>query len=246
MKLFLKVISLSFFVGSTHSFAETEQAELTVGVNFSFDFQSYKGRQIENSVLPTVFYDGDLFYAEGDQAGVNLLHNAKNQLRLYAYYDGTMYSPHGELSQLDTRKWSVLAGTSYMYTSEYGALKLSAAHDVLSRSRGAIANMSYIAEWESGPWTVYPELGLQWNNARYNQYYFGVSPMESERSGIAAYKLGSSIHPYANLIVDYRLSRRWDVYTTYGVSYLSNNQYQSPMSKKRWAFEPALGINYTF
>ena len=201
---------------------------------------------MEISVLPTAFYDGDLFYAEGDQAGINLYKDQHNKLRTYVRYDGSMYHPSGVLKPLDERKWSVLAGASYMYTSKYGALKLSAAQDTLSRSKGAIANFSYIAAWESGPWSLYPELGLQWNSTQYNQYYFGVSPTESERSGIPAYRLGSSVHPYANLVVDYQINKHWDIYTTYGLSYLSNNQYQSPMTQKRLEFEPAVGLNFTF
>lgn len=246
MKLFVKTSLLSLVLLGVQSHAEIEQPELSVGLNFSFDFQSYKGKQMETSVLPTAFYDGEVFYAEGDQAGLNLYRDTKNKFRLYAYYDGTMYHPSGYLSQLDERKWSVLVGTSYMYTSDYGAFKLSAAQDILSRSRGAIANVSYLAAWETGPWTLYPELGLQWNSAKYNQYYFGVSADESKRSGIERYQLGSSVYPYASLAVDYELNKHWNIYTTYKLSYLADNQYQSPMSKKHVEFEPGFGVNYTF
>lgn len=246
MKLPIRSSLLCLGVLSVHSYAETEPAELSVGVNFSFDFQSYKGKQIETSVLPTAFYDGELFYAEGDQAGLNVYRDAQNKLRLYAYYDGTMYHPSGSLSQLDERKWSVLVGTSYMYTSNYGAFKFSAAQDILSRSRGAIANVSYLAAWETGPWTLYPEFGLQWNSSKYNQYYFGVSSDESKRSGVERYQLGSGVYPYASLAIDYELNKYWNIYTTYKVNFLSNDQYQSPMSKKHIEFEPGFGVNYTF
>lgn len=246
MKWPLRSSLLCLVLLSVHSYADTEPAELSVGLNLSLDFQSYKGREMETSVLPTAFYDGDFLYAEGDQAGLNLYRDTKNKLRLYAYYDGTMYHPSGSLSQLDERQWSVLVGTSYMYTSDYGAFKLSAAQDILSRSRGAIANLSYIAAWETGSWTLYPELGLQWNSSKYNQYYFGVSSEESKRSGIKSYQLDSGVYPYAGLAVDYELNKHWNIYTTYKVNYLSDDQYQSPMTKKRVEFEPGFGVNYTF
>lgn len=246
MKFPLKASLLFFTFLTMRTYAETEEVKPSIGVNLSLDLQSYKGKEIESSILPTAFYDGQFFYAAGDQAGLNLYRDTNNLLRLYAYYDGTMYRPSGPLALLDQRKWSVLVGGSYMYTSDYGALKLSAAHDVLSRSHGAIANVSYIAAWETGLWSLYPEFGLQWNSLKYNQYYFAVNSLEAKRSGIASYSLGSSVYPYASLAVDYELNKHWSIYTTYRVNYLSENQYKSPMSKNHIEFESGFGVNYTF
>lgn len=228
------------------AFAQQDRLELTIGANLSFDFQAYKGRSIELSVLPTLFFDHDLFYAEGDELGIYLVDDDQHQLRLNLYYDGSAYRPSAALQDLKARKWSVMAGASYMYVSPIGAVKLQLAHDVLSRSHGTVASLSYLALFETGAWTVIPELGLQRSDARYNQYYFGVNAAQSALTSIEAYAPAQSVQPYASLVLDYRLNKHWDVYGMLSVDYLSKAQYHSPMVDTRFAVEPAIGVNYTF
>lgn len=249
-QFFSRCFRRSFFLlglgGSCGISAAQAQFELTIGANLSFDFQPYKGRSVEWGVLPSVFFDQDLWYAEGDEFGLYLRDDANNQLRLNVYYDGHAYRPSAELKALHARKWSVMAGASYMRITPLGALKLQLAQDVLARSRGAVASLAYLALLETGPWTFVPELGLQWRNARYNHYYFGVSAAESNWVGIAAYQPGQSVQPYASLVLDYRLNQHWDVYAMLSVDYLSQAQFRSPMVDTRFAVEPSLGVNYRF
>lgn len=227
-------------------FVHAVSPKLTVGVNLQPDFQAYKGHDVEYSVLPTLFYDNDFIYAEGDEVGFYLIEDEKNELRLNAYFDGSSYRPSGPLSELDKREWSILAGASYMRITPLGGFKVQVGHDILNRSNGIVATLAYWTEFEAGSWSVYPELGLQWNNARYNQYYFGVSEDEAKRSDIKQYQAKKSMQPYANLIVDYRFNKNWDIFTNLSINYLSNEQYQSPMINSRYEFEPTIGLNYTF
>ncbi len=232
---------------TTAVFAEDLQpTTLTVGVNYSVDFQSYKGQRTYQSVLPTVFFDNDKFYAEGDEAGIYLLNNDKNQLRLNAYYDGSSYDPTGELKGLDQRKWSVMAGGSYMRITPYGGLKAQLGTDVLSRSKGTVGTVSYVAELKHDQWSFYPELGLQWNDAKYNQYYYGVSDKESKRTHIQAYQAKQSISPFASLAANYTFSKHWSAFSTLEVNYLSSEQANSPMIAHRTEVIPSIGINYSF
>lgn len=242
----IKKILPLFWVCSTAVFAEESSARLTVGINLVSDFQAYKGHNVEYSVLPTIFYDNDLVYAEGDEAGVYLINDDQNEFRLSAYYDGSSYRPSGSLAALDRRQWSVMAGASYMRITPFGGFKLQLARDVLNRNDGTVATMAYLAEYQNGPWSIYPELGLQWNDNKYNQYYFGVSAKESLQSGIETYKAKSSVQPYANLTVDYRLNKKWDVFTNFSFNSLSHEQYRSPMIKSHHELESTVGLNYKF
>ena len=232
--------------GSTSVFAEQEQPKLTVGLSVAADYQAYKGHRIEYSVLPDFFYDNDRIYAEGDEAGVYLLNDDENELRLNAYYDGSSYRPSGPLHELDKRQWSVMMGASYMHITPFGGFKLQVGQDVLGRHNGMVSRLAYLAEFKEGPWSVYPEFGVQWNNAKYNQYYFGVSAEESARSGIDPYTAQNSVQPYASMVIDYRMNKHWDFFTVFDFNYLSNQQYRSPMISSRYEFEPRIGLNYTF
>jgi len=232
--------------GSTWAYADQEAPKLTVGVNLSFDYQAYKGHRVEFSGLPVLFYDNDRLYLEGDEAGMYLINDDKNELRLNAYYDGSSYRPSGPLRSLKERHWSVMAGASYMRITPFGGFKLQVGQDLLNRSNGMVATMAYLAEFEQGKWSIYPEFGLQWNNAKYNQYYFGVSAAEASRSGLSEYTVKQSVQPYASLVIDYRLNKHWDAFTIFSLNALSNEQFRSPMISSRYDFEPAIGLNYTF
>ncbi|WP_442891967.1 MipA/OmpV family protein [Acinetobacter sp. 161(2023)] len=239
------VISNCFFYYTAYA-EESSSPDLTMGFNYSVNFQAYKGHKTSQTLLPTIFYDNDKFYIEGDDAGYYLFKDDKNQLRIDGHYDGNSYDPSGELRLLDKRKWSVLAGASYMRITPYGGFKARLNTDVLSRSKGTILRASYLAELDKGNLTVYPEAGFQWNNAKYNQYYYGVSDAESKRSGIAAYQPGQSISPFVSMTANYQLSKHVNAFSSVEFNYLSNEQFKSPMVKKRTDITPAVGLTFTF
>ena len=247
MKIEKIVPMLGLLLSSTYVYAETEhKPTLSIGLNYSIDYQSYKNDRTYQSVLPVAFYDNDKVYLEGDEAGVYLLNDEKNELRLNALYDGSSYSPNGALSGIDRRKWSVMAGGSYMRITPFGGFKAQVATDVLSRSKGTIATASYLAEIKKDKWTFYPEIGLQWNDAKYNQYYYGVSDAEAHRTGMSAYTPKSSVNPYMSIAANYDLSNHWSVFGTLNVNYLSNQQTNSPLIVQHADFNPSIGIKYNF
>lgn len=247
----LKPIKLAPIIGillsSSYVYANDDQpAALSIGANYTVDFQPYKGKRTYQSLLPTAFYDNGRVYLEGDEAGVYLLNDDHNELRLNAAYDGSSYDPSGELTGLQRRKWSVMAGGSYMRITPFGGLKAQIGTDVLSRSKGTIATVSYLAEISRGKWSFYPEIGVQWNNAKYNQYYYGVSSLEAQRTGISSYQPSSSFHPFLGMAADYQISKDWSAFGTLNVDFLSKEQTNSPMIDRRTDIYPSIGIKYKF
>ncbi len=247
----LKIVKITPLIGVLLSAScvyanDAQQPALSIGANYTIDYQPYKGKRTYQSVLPTGFYDNGRFYLEGDEAGIYLLNDEHNELRLNAAYDGNSYDPSGVLAGLERRKWSVMAGGSYMRITPFGGFKAQIGTDVLSRSKGTVATASYVAEITKGKWSFYPEIGLQWNDAKYNQYYFGVTPEETQRTGIATYQPSSSIHPYMSLATDYEFSKHWSAFGTLNVDFLSKQQSNSPMIDRHTDFYPSIGIKYKF
>ncbi len=225
---------------------EGKKPSLSIGADYSIDFQPYKGKRTYQSVLPTAFYDNDKIYIEGDEVGAYLLNDDKNELRLDVGYDGSSYDPSGRFSGLDRRKWTVMGGASYMRITPIGGFKTQVATDLLSRSKGTYVTASYLAEIKKNNWSFYPEIGLQWNDTKYNQYYYGVSEQESQRTGIQAYKPNSSVNPYLSLATNYDFSKHWSAFGTLDVNYLSNRQAESPIVDRHLDINPSFGIRYTF
>ncbi|WP_343596161.1 MipA/OmpV family protein [Acinetobacter sp.] len=223
-----------------------DSEKLKVGLNYSLDFQQYKGKKTTSSLLPVVFYDNQKQYIEGSELGLYLLNDDKNQLRLNAYYDGSYFEPSGAVSALKTRKWSVMSGASYMRITPFGGFKAQIGTDILSRSKGTVATLSYLAELDIDKWSIYPEIGYQWNDRKYNQYYYGISQSEAENSGLSVYTPKDSIQPYASLNFSYDLTKTWNIVGGVDINYLSKQQYNSPMVKNRLDISPSLGFIFKF
>jgi outer membrane protein len=202
--------------------------------------------------MPQAFYDNNRFYIEGSEAGYYPYKDAQNEWRLTASYDSRSFDPDdastAALKGLDERKWSAMVGTSYMRITPYGGFKAQLETDALGRSDGTSAKVAHLSRFKAmdDKITIYPELGLQWYNDKYNNYYFGVSEQESLRTGIKTYNADSSITPYINVSASYAISPRWSAFISQHLEYLSDEQKDSPLVDNRVDSKTKIGFNYQF
>jgi len=227
-----------------------QDAELSVGVNVMAVNSSY---DLEDStevrVLPGIFYDNNKFYARGAQAGAYLVNDGTNELSIYAQPSGNSFDPddaNGDLQGLDERKLSAAAGLSYLRRTPIGGIRAQFDTDVLDRSGGNSGRLTYLARISKGKLTVYPSIGFEYHDADYNEYYYGVSDEESAETGVTAYKSNSSLNPYISVSANYDFSDKWAGFANQSVSYVPNEQYDSPMVDSRTESATTLGLLYKF
>ncbi len=226
-----------------------QDAELSVGVNVLYANTAYDTDENEIRVLPGVFYDNNKVYARGATAGAYLINDGTNQLAATIQLAGNSFEPedaNGALQGLDERKISAAAGLSYQRRTPVGGFRAQIATDVLDRSGGNTARLSYLARISKNKLTVYPSIGFEYQDADYNEYYYGVTPEESARTGIAAYESNSSLNPYVNVSANYDFSNKWAGFFNQSLSYLANEQYDSPMVDSRTESTTTLGLLYKF
>ena len=227
-----------------------KDAVLSVGVNAMAVNSAYDLEDsYELKVLPGVFYDNNRVYARGAQAGAYLINDGANQLSVYAQLAGNSFDPDdatGDLKGLDERKASAAAGLSYMRITPVGGFRAQYATDVLDRSGGNIARLSYLGKITKDKLTVYPSVGFEYHDADHNQYYYGVSDTESAKTGVAAYTANSSLNPYINISANYDFNKRWAGFANQSLSYLPNEQFDSPMVDSRTDSTTTLGLLYKF
>ena len=227
-----------------------KDAELSVGVNVMAVKSAY---DLEDStevrVLPGIFYDNNRIYARGAQAGAYLINDGVNQLSAYAQLAGNSFDPddaNGALQGLDERKLSAEAGISYQRRTPIGAFRGQFATDVLDESGGNTGRLTYLAKITRNKLTVYPSIGFEYHDAAYNEYYYGVSEEESAETGVAAYKSNSSLNPYVSVSANYDFNDKWAGFANQSVSYVPNEQYDSPMVDSRTEAATTLGLLYKF
>ncbi|MFK3917181.1 MipA/OmpV family protein [Psychrobacter sp. NPDC078501] len=246
----LSVASLSNAAIFNENLPTDKDAEFSVGVNVMAVNSAYDLEDnTEVRVLPGAFYDNNRVYLRGAQAGVYAINDGVNQFSAYAKLAGSEFDPddaNGALQGLDERKASAEAGLSYQRRTPIGGFRAQFGTDVLDRSGGNTARLTYLARITKDKLTVYPSIGFEYHDADYNEYYYGVSEEESAETGVAAYKSNSSLNPYVNISANYDFNDRFAGFANQNLSYVPNEQYDSPMVDSRTESTTTLGLLYKF
>lgn len=200
--------------------------------------------------LPLVGYESEHLFFHGVKGGVHLWKDDANQLDIFAAYDGRQFKPGDSddrrLKRLDRRDSTAVAGLEYTLRTDYGHFNTSVAGDVLNNSNGITADASYLYPINLDSWEFLPKVGVRWDSKDLNNYYFGVSPGESRRSGLAAYESDDSFTPYVELAVRYHVSPAWVTFVSARYEALPNAVKNSPMVNKDGVGVVSAGFSYSF
>lgn len=252
MKPVLVAIALLF---STQAFAETStplakdsDAELKLGAGVSFKSSAYHA---DNgvSVVPLAFYDNNVWYAEGAEAGFYSYKDDTNHVRLGLSYDGRSFDPDdatGNHKALDPRKSSVLAHASYLYITPVGGIRAKVGTDILKKHKGTTLSLAHISRFKVGETTLYPSFGAVWQSQSYNNYYYGVTADESTRSGLATYTADAGVSPFVSLTANRDLTDKISLFGHGRMEWLSSSQKSSPLVKDDTEATITLGAMYRF
>jgi MipA family protein len=87
----------------------------------------------------------------------------------------------------------------------------------------------------------------RFGNTRYNQAYFGVTPLQSSRSGLVAYSAKSGFTSVGvGLGAQYSIDKHWAVQSMLGVDRLIGAAAKSPIALRRLQPTFMAGVAYTF
>ena len=193
-----------------------------LGAGVAVTNPGYVGYSRQITPLPLIFYHYGRFFFAGFSGGY-LLSNGEHY-RLALVVQPTLNrlnsSDSPELAGIQSRQWSLAGGANLETFGDWGHLNMGLFHDLLGRNDGASANLGYRFPIQMGGWTLTPGIGLRWQDAKLNDYYYGVSPVEA-RPGRPAYSPGSSTSPYVSLGLGTRISEHWQFrgdlsYTRFG------------------------------
>jgi MipA family protein len=198
------------------------------------------------SVLPYGFFDYGRFFARVDTLGFKTIPLGGGYLELAGRVsqDGWR-ADTAALAGLSERKTSIPLGLGTFQKTPYGGFFLNAFIDV-NKSHGALLDATYAAEFKLGNWSFYPQLGLEYRNAKYNNYFYGVTPAESAASGYAAYKAGASTTPMLGLAADVSLGEPWVLSLQLRHKWLASNVYNSPLVSRKTQDTGFIAVSYRF
>lgn len=205
-----------------------------------------RSQDTKTSVLPYAFVDYGRFFARVDTLGMKTVGLGHGYLELAARVsqDGWR-ADTAVLAGLTDRKTSIPLGIGTFQKTPYGALFLNAFVDA-NKSRGTLLDATYAAEFKLGPVSFYPQVGVEYRNAKYTNYFYGVSPAESAASGYAAYNAGASATPMLGLAADVPLAESWVLSLQLRHKWLDAAVSDSPLVDKKAQNSGFIALAYRF
>lgn len=249
---FLLTANTAFAHNHEHNHAQHQKQPLglKVGINAMYADHGFKSYDNDIRILPSIFYDNKTVYARGNQLGLNVVKSKQHEISVYAQYAGAQYDTDNVndnvLKQLDDKDSSVLVGGSYLYTSHFGGIRTQLATDALNKHGGSIAKASYVGRYKTDNLVVFPSIGLQWQDEKYNEYYYGVNEKEATKAGIDSYKPNDSVHPYISVMAMYDLTNDFGLFFNQKIAYHADAQKDSPKVEDKTVMATTLGITYDF
>jgi len=188
-------------------------------------------------VLPVINANyGDRFYINGLQAGVWLLDSDDKRLRFGLSADARFGWDADDSSRtkgMHDRDFSVDVGPVLRWQTDYGTVNAQWGFDAGNASNGQNVQLQFIRSlYRSSQFRINGLIGVQWNNKKFNDYYFGVDADEA-RQGRPAYEAGAGTQYQIGVNGIYSIKENQALFFGLIANRLGNEQANSPIVETR-------------
>lgn len=244
-------VSLALMMGCALQVAKAD--DFSLGLTAGWSTKLYKGvnENKNNLIFPNIDYDADRFWFHGLSAGYDLLQTPADRISVLGYYLPLSLKASDSHSRavrkLNNRRSTLMTGLRYSHESlSAGTFETTLATDSLDQSNGLHWNGAWTYPLQLGLLNIEPQLGIDWNDEKFNRYYYGISSDESRRSGLKKYNPGDSFTPYAELSLNYAMTGNWNLFGGARYTFLSKEVKDSPIIGKDSLLSFWTGFSYTF
>ena len=143
------------------------------------------------------------------------------------------------------RDYAVELGVEMLSDGPWGALQLSAFHDVSGTHEGYELYANYSYGWRNQRLYIEPSVGLSYKSADLNNYYWGVTEDEAGVV-VAPYEAEAGLNWHARLMVGYQLSRHWGLSLAAEYERINDEAAASPIVKEHDVLGYFAGVAYRF
>ncbi len=143
------------------------------------------------------------------------------------------------------RDYAVELGMEMLTDGPWGALQLSAFHDVSGKHEGYELYANYSYGWRDQRLYIEPSIGVSYKSANLNNYYWGVADNEAGVV-VAPYEAEAGLNWHARLMVGYQLSRHWGLSIAAEYERINNEAAASPIVNEHDVLGYFAGVAYRF
>ena len=229
---------------------------ITIGIGVGYIDQPYEDFDSDEktSLTPIILYEGKHFFARGQTIGWDFTTSDEWELAVIAEYLNYGYedSDSDFLSGMRDRDPSIGVGGHVVWKPNEIGMKLAAVTDVAGKSEGSQvrAELFYVSKFGDG-FTVTPSFSIIFQDADFNDYYYGVRSSEATMLRPA--------YEAENVAFDDDLNYRFRVDASYqrpgsqwrymgGITYelLGDEIDDSPIVEDDLVLSAFIGIGFTF
>lgn len=222
----------------------------SIGLGANWTNSPYKGNGGQFAALPQIDIDNGKFFIDDLSVGAYLYKTKNQEVTIDLSYLPHEFKPkdsnNTKLKKLDKRHATAIAELGYSLTTSIGNISTSIGGDVLNNSNSILADASYNLAFSGDKWTVLQTIGVGWANSNHNDYYYGISNHEAQRSGLPVYHAKSSFTPYAAFTSNYKMTKHINGFAGVRVDKLTGDVENSPMINHSFVPSVFAGIGYTF
>ncbi|RCS58660.1 MipA/OmpV family protein [Parvibium lacunae] len=182
-----------------------------VGVGYFSSQAQFKQTDSPGFLFPYLYGDYQKLYARVDTFGVKTRTLGYGHLEISTklLFDGIRAADSPALRGIRTRQDSLPIGLGTFQETPVGGFFVYALHDVRT-SRGNLIDFTYAAKFRVGQTDIYPLLGLDYRDRRYNQYFYGVQTEEmAANPSLQRYQPAASVTPWLGAWLDIPLQGPW-------------------------------------
>lgn len=227
------------------------QESYSLGIGLGYQQKPYVGDSSDWIPVPHFEYQNGNFYIKGLKAGLYLFNSPTTKVDAHIRYQSLSFKPSdsdGALRGLDRRKSTIELGLGvqhYFPNQVFIGADLDA--DILDRSNGVNMDIGAgMVHQVNDHFKVIPKIGVIWSNKDHNDYYYGISRSESNRTGVAAYNPDSSFTPYIGVGTVVNATENLHIFGGAQFKFLPSEVKNSPMTNRSTLSSFAVGINYNF
>jgi outer membrane protein len=216
--------------------------------------KAYKGTDREARVLPMISYENQYVKLSGPNLELKLpgLELSDSQ-RLNFGVVAKLFGPGGyeasdspALAGMAERKSGVWAGAKVEWENDLADVKLELLGDASGKSKGQRVLLGLERKWMLSPsLMLIPQVGVEWVDKKYVDYYYGVRASEAT-AGRAAYVGNGAVNAEISLASIYRFDKHHSMMLNVGVKSLGKEIKDSPIVDRSIESRVMLGYKYSF
>ena len=220
------------------------------GLGISASDSPYKGYGTQYDPLPHIDYDNGKFFIDDTSVGAYLYNHHQQELSIGFNYLSSEFEPSNSddrrLKKLNKRHSTLASELLYEITTLIGVFSTGLSVDLLNQSHSVLIDTNYTFPIFYKNWTFIQTGGINWANTQHNNYYYGVSHREANRSGLAYHHAKSTLSPYLSFTANYHLTGHINTFAGVRIDKLTGDVKNSPMIANSTIPNLYAGINYQF